>query len=73
MSRLFGISDENLILFMMIWLDLRDYGLLDLAVTNTVERKLWTICLSSAQLRSNLDDLLYKFFTSMVGQEENAA
>jgi Leucine Rich repeat len=54
MSRLFGISDENLILTIMSWLDLRDYGLLDLALTNTVERKRWMICLSSAHLNSNL-------------------
>ena len=54
MSRLFGISDENLILTIMSWLDLRDYGLLDLALTNVVERKRWMICLSSAHLNSNL-------------------
>ena len=54
MSRLFGISDENLILIIMSWLDLRDYGLLDLALTNVVERKRWMICLSSAHLSSNL-------------------
>jgi F-box and leucine-rich repeat protein 2/20 len=54
MSRLFGISDDNLILIMMSWLDLRDYGLLDLALTNVVERKRWMICLSSANLNSNL-------------------
>ena len=54
MSRLFGISDENLILIIMSWLDLRDYGLLDLALTNVVERKRWMICLSSAHLYSNL-------------------
>jgi hypothetical protein len=54
MSRLFGISDENVILIIMSWLDLRDYGLIDLSLTNTVERKLWMICLSSAQLNSNL-------------------
>ena len=54
MSRLFGISDENLILTIMSWLDLRDYGLLDLALTNVVERKRWMICLSSAHLNSKL-------------------
>ena len=54
MSRLFGVSDENLILTIMSWLDLRDYGLLDLALTNVVERKRWMICLSSAHLSSNL-------------------
>jgi hypothetical protein len=54
MSRLFGISDENPILIIMSWLDLRDHGLLYLAVTNVVERKRWMICLSSAHLNSNL-------------------
>jgi hypothetical protein len=54
MSRLFGISDENLILTIMSWLDFRDYGLLDLALTNVVERKRWMICLSSAHVNSNL-------------------
>jgi F-box and leucine-rich repeat protein 2/20 len=54
MSRLFGIFDENLILIIMSWLDLRDYGLLDLALTNVVERKRWMICLSSAHLNLNL-------------------
>ena len=54
MSRLFGIFDENLILIIMSWLDLRDHGLLDLALTNVVERKRWMICLSSAHLNSNL-------------------
>ena len=54
MSRLFGIIDENLILIIMSWLDLRDFRLLDLALTNIVERKLWMICLSSAHLYSNL-------------------
>ena len=54
MSRLFGIIDENLILIIMSWLDLRDYGLLDLALTNVVERKRWMICLSSAHLSSNV-------------------
>ena len=54
MSKLFGIFDENLILTIMSWLDLRDYGLLDLALTNVVERKLWMIGLSSAHLYSNL-------------------
>ena len=38
----------------MSWLDLRDHGLLDLALTNVVERKRWMICLSSAHLNSNL-------------------
>ena len=54
MSTLLGISDENVILIIMSWLDLRDYGLLDLSLTNTVERKLWMICLSSAQLKFTL-------------------
>jgi hypothetical protein len=54
MSRLFGIFDENLILIIMSWLDLRDYGLLDLALTNVVDRMRWMICLSSANLKSNL-------------------
>jgi F-box and leucine-rich repeat protein 2/20 len=54
MSRLFGIFDENLILIIMSWLDLRDHGLFDLALTNVVERKRWMICLSSAHQNSNL-------------------
>jgi hypothetical protein len=57
MSRLFGISDENLILIILSWLDLREYGLLDLAITNVVERKRWMICLSSAQLKFNLETI----------------
>ena len=48
MSRLYGIFDENLILLVMSWLNLRDYGLLDLAMTNVEERKRWMTCLSSA-------------------------
>ena len=59
MSRLFGISDENPILIIMSWLDLRDHGLLDLALTNAVERKRWMICLSSAHLNSNLRAIQY--------------
>jgi F-box and leucine-rich repeat protein 2/20 len=54
MSTLFGISDENLVLIIMSWVDLRDYGLLDLALTNVVDRKRWMICLSAARLNSNL-------------------
>jgi EIN3-binding F-box protein len=54
MSRLLGISDENLILIIMSWLDLREYGLLDLALTNVVIRKRWMICVSTAHLNSNL-------------------
>ena len=54
MSRLFGISDENLILTIMSWLDLRDCGLLDLALTNVVDRMRWIMCLSSAHVNSNL-------------------
>ena len=57
MSRLLGISDENLILIIMSWLNLRDYGLLDLAITNVVERMRWMICLSSAQLNFNLETI----------------
>ena len=48
MSRLSGILDENLILLVMNWLNLRDYGLLDLALTNVEERKRWMTSLSSA-------------------------
>jgi F-box and leucine-rich repeat protein 2/20 len=54
MSRLFGVSDESVVPIIMSWLDLRDYGLLDLALTNVVERKRWMICISLAQLKSNL-------------------
>jgi Leucine Rich repeat len=54
MSRLLGISGENLILIILSWLDIREYGLLDLALTNVVERKRWMICLSVAHLNSNL-------------------
>ena len=54
MSRLLSISDENLVPVILSWLDLRDYGLLDLALTNVVERKRWMICISLAQLKSNV-------------------
>ena len=48
MSRLYGIFDENLILLVMSWLNLRDYGVLDMALTNVEERKRWMTSLSSA-------------------------
>ena len=48
MSRLFCISDDNVILVIMSWLDLRDHGLLDMALTNAVDRKRWMTCLLSA-------------------------
>jgi Leucine Rich repeat len=57
MSKLFGISDENLIMFIMSWLDLRDYGLLDSAITNVVTRMRWMICLSSAQPKLDSETL----------------
>ena len=50
MSILFGKSNDNVILLIMSWLKLLDYGLLDLALTNTVERRRWITCLSSADL-----------------------
>ena len=48
MSRLSGIFNENLILLVMDWLNLREYGLLDLALTNVEGRKRWMTSLSSA-------------------------
>ena len=54
MTRLLGISNENLILIILSWLDLRDCGLLDLALTNVVERMHWFMYLSAAHLNSNL-------------------
>lgn len=50
MSRLFGTSHDDVLLMIMSWLDLRDHGLLDLALTNVTERKRWMMCLLSADL-----------------------
>ena len=48
MSTLSGIFNENLVLLVMGWLNLREYGLLDLALTNVEGRKRWMTYLSSA-------------------------
>ena len=61
MSILFGVSNDNVILLIMSWLNLLDYGLLDLALTNKVERKRWITCLSLADL-----DLISKNANSLV-------
>ena len=52
MSGLFGFSStEYMILLIMSWLDFYDYGLLDKALTNVEERKLWMTCLLSTNMK----------------------
>ena len=55
MSRLLGYYDTDTIFLIISWLDLRHYGLLDLALTNVVERKLWMKCLSTVDLKNQRD------------------
>ena len=57
MSKFSGLLDDCIILMISNWLDLRDLGLLDSALTNLAERKLWTKCLllSSCKYLDNHD------------------
>ena len=50
MSRLLGISDDDIIFTILSWLGLRDHELLDMAITNIAECKRWMTYLLSADL-----------------------